>query len=264
MDIEHLTKSQLVMLTLLISFVTSMASGIVSVALMQQAPPSVAQIINHVVEHTVEKIVKVNEPRSASAAASGSNNTDTLTSTMAVGRRDIVARIVSQEAAAIVHLYDHNPQNPTLLGVGVLIPPATLMADESLLASLGDVDGKLADGTVVRFFVNKRDLQTGIAYMTASSSDISVLSSRVATVASSSPALGADVVGISGVATTHVQSGIIGSFAGDSVPIIETNFSGAGFALGAFLFTFDGDLAGISTAVSRTDSSNAFVAVSSK
>ncbi|MBI5799021.1 MAG: serine protease [Candidatus Yonathbacteria bacterium] len=53
---EHLTKSQIVLLTLFVSFVASMATGIVVVTLMGQAPDPVNQTITNVVERTIEKI----------------------------------------------------------------------------------------------------------------------------------------------------------------------------------------------------------------
>ena len=54
---EELNKNQIVLLVLLVSFVTSIATGIVTVTLMDQAPPAVTQTINRIVERTVEKIV---------------------------------------------------------------------------------------------------------------------------------------------------------------------------------------------------------------
>ncbi len=57
MDIKDLNKPQLIMLALLLSFVTSIATGITTVTLMQQAPASVTVPINRVVRETVEKIV---------------------------------------------------------------------------------------------------------------------------------------------------------------------------------------------------------------
>lgn len=53
---EHLTKTQIVLLTLFVSFVASMATGIVVVTLMGQAPDPVNQTITNVVERTIEKI----------------------------------------------------------------------------------------------------------------------------------------------------------------------------------------------------------------
>ncbi len=53
---EHLNKSQIVLLTLFVSFVASMATGIVVVTLMQQSPEPVVQTITNVVERTIEKV----------------------------------------------------------------------------------------------------------------------------------------------------------------------------------------------------------------
>ncbi len=57
MDIKDLSRSQLILLALLLSFVTSLATGITAVTLMQQAPQSVTVPINKVVKETVNRIV---------------------------------------------------------------------------------------------------------------------------------------------------------------------------------------------------------------
>ena len=57
MEIEELSKSQIILLTLLVSFITSIATGIVTVSLMDQAPPIIAQTVNRVIERTVETVV---------------------------------------------------------------------------------------------------------------------------------------------------------------------------------------------------------------
>lgn len=62
-DLNKLNKNQIVLLTLLVSFVTSIATGIVTVTLIQQAPPSITQPVERVVLRTVEKVVESGEPR---------------------------------------------------------------------------------------------------------------------------------------------------------------------------------------------------------
>ena len=57
MDIKDLNKSQLILLAVLLSFITSIATGITTVTLMQQAPASVTVPVTRIVRETVEKVV---------------------------------------------------------------------------------------------------------------------------------------------------------------------------------------------------------------
>jgi len=59
MDIKDLNKSQLILLAVLLSFVTSIATGITTVTLMQQAPESFTAPVNRIIRQTVEKIQQV-------------------------------------------------------------------------------------------------------------------------------------------------------------------------------------------------------------
>lgn len=62
MDIKDLNKTQLILLTLLITFVVSIATGIVTVTLMNQMPTSATQTINNVIQKTIEKVTTVQAP----------------------------------------------------------------------------------------------------------------------------------------------------------------------------------------------------------
>lgn len=55
MNIEDLTKTQLVFLLLLITFVTSIATTIATYTLLGTTPASVTSVINRVIERTIEK-----------------------------------------------------------------------------------------------------------------------------------------------------------------------------------------------------------------
>ncbi len=84
-EIKDLNKTQLIWLAVLLSFVVSIATGIVTVTLMQQAPTGVTQTINRVVQQTVEKVVP--------------GYTPTTTQTVIVKEDDLVADAVSTARA---------------------------------------------------------------------------------------------------------------------------------------------------------------------
>ena len=59
MDIKDLNKLQLLMMAVLLSFIVSIATGITTVTLMQQAPASFTMPVNRIIKQTVEKIQQV-------------------------------------------------------------------------------------------------------------------------------------------------------------------------------------------------------------
>ena len=87
MDIKDLNKQQLILLAILLSFVTSIATGIVTVTLMQQAPPSVTVPINRIVQQTVEKIQQVEGK--------------TTVQTVVVKEEDLVVDAIAKNKSAI-------------------------------------------------------------------------------------------------------------------------------------------------------------------
>ncbi len=58
MNIEDLTKTQLLLLTVLVNFVTSIATGVLTVSLLDQAPPTVIQTVNRIVDNTIETVTR--------------------------------------------------------------------------------------------------------------------------------------------------------------------------------------------------------------
>ena len=89
---EELTKTQVVLLTLFVSFVTSIATGIVTITLLEQAPVGVTQTINKVVEHTVERIIP------------GQSTTTVTVKEVLVTGDDVIPRVVESSKGALVRI----------------------------------------------------------------------------------------------------------------------------------------------------------------
>src|SRR5262249_20980149 len=149
MDIEKLNKSQIVLLTLLVSFMTSIATGIVAVSLMQQAPPAVTETVNRVVEHTVEKVV---QGQVASVAVPQTQKT------VVVKESDLIPQAVDTVSASLVRVYSNDATDPSFLGLGIVLDEnGTIIVDESLLGDSADAVVELPGSMRVRGFVRSRN-----------------------------------------------------------------------------------------------------------
>jgi S1-C subfamily serine protease len=87
MDIKDLNKAQLLLLAILLSFVTSIATGITTVTLMQQAPTSFTAPVNRIIQQTVEKIQQVEGK--------------TVTQTVVVKEEDLVVDAIAKNQSVV-------------------------------------------------------------------------------------------------------------------------------------------------------------------
>lgn len=254
MDIEQLSKSQVVLLTLLVTFVTSIATGIVTVSLMQQAPPAIAQTVNRVVERTVEKIV----PTSQTASVI------TQEKTVVVKEADLIAQAVSSVSPALVRLYTSGSSDisdASFIGLGVVVGPGRVVADTAALGDLGDATGVLSDGTSVRLFVTARDTENSVAFLDATSTASAKAPTWHAIPLATHPLLGTTVIALSGKSAPRVAEGIVTALTPRSsgAQAIETDISDSSIMRGSPLINTDGALLGISTWASRNTASSAFI-----
>ncbi len=95
MNLNELNPTQIILLTLLISFVTSIATGIVTVSLVNQAPPVVTDTIHKVYEKTIEKIV----PSEQKATVIENNKT------IIVSDEDFVIDAVKKNSKLMARIY---------------------------------------------------------------------------------------------------------------------------------------------------------------
>lgn len=127
MDIKDLNKPQLILLAVLISFITSIATGITTVTLMQQAPASFTAPINRVVQQTIEKIQQVEGK--------------TTVQTVIVKEEDLVVDAIAKNKSAIFTITKDGQDaefNPAEVSVGqgfVVSTPGIVVADALLVSS---------------------------------------------------------------------------------------------------------------------------------
>ena len=233
---EHLSKQQLILLALLVSFVTSLSTGIFTVSLMSQAPKSVMQTINQVVEKTIEKAVT---PNGTAGIA------DTADSFLGKNISDVVVS-VSKNLVKIANPEDNN----TVIGLGlILTKKGVVMADKSTLAKANSYNIIFSDGSVAPMKVILSQNAGDIAFLMP---EIGAKIPNVTPISyADSVLIGEKVYYINGTSTLILQDGLIVSagstgvlkMGNDSSPV-HTNILVEKDSLGGILFDASGGIIG--------------------
>jgi hypothetical protein len=258
MELEKLTKSQIVLLTLLVSFVTSIATGIVTVSLMEDAPPTITQTVNRIVERTVETVA----PSQPAAVA-------TIEKEVLVSESEQLARAIERVAPSVVRLYvpgKDESGNDIRVFVGHAVVASS---DGALIADAGTPDGSLtalrADSIEVPVNVAARPEGSPLIRLQASAPSGSNLTWEPATFLQEKARLAAPMIAIGGRTGTRVAQGIVTGFGGpekDGAPsYVETDIASDTIAVGSPLVGIDGSVRAIATGESRQASSGAFLAL---
>lgn len=254
MEMEELTKSQIILLVLLVSFVTSIATGIVTVSLLAQTPPAVTQTINRVVERTVETVVP-GESQSASVV--------TKETTVVVKEDDLITASITGGFKKIVRIHEGVGTSTPIIALGAITGNGTIVTD------LSRVDGERTvsiGNDSYQYIVSKTIPELGVAFMTATGT--APTADAFKGVGVDSVKLGHTMIGLYGARSDRVAMSVVSSVAdfdgvvvGESTistRLIETTISEA-VTPGTPLISIFGDLVGISTSVSRSDGKGSFI-----
>ncbi len=237
MDIENLNKSQIVLLTLLVSFVTSIATGIVTVSLMDQAPPVIPQTINRVVERTVERVV----PEAQTATVI------TTEKTVVVKEADLVAQAVTRARPALIDVRRGlSDKTEEVLARGAMLSKQYAITGGVSFAVGTDVlIGGQGSSTPGRVVAVDEDREIAIIYVPESQAPALSVSTDALT-------LGQSVIALLGLKGVSVASGIVASVAeGKTIEneiyqaSFATNVASTEFSLGNVLVNTEGAVIGI-------------------
>ena len=246
MEMEQLTKQQIVLLCLLVCFVSSIATGSVIVSLVDQASPAISQTVNHVIERVVEHDTASSTP--------ATSTTQSAKDTVIVTDDQATISAIALASKSVVRI------SGASTGIGVIISPFG-----RIVATLGDgaVVGQslmvhLAGGNVVPASFLSTDSATGLSILQAeqSSNPNDLQNGRAYTPAhltnSDSLQLGQAVVSIGGLDTAVVSNGIVSSLPPKQI-VVESSRA-ANFDSGAVLVTLLGEIVGIGNSASFTPS----------
>lgn len=238
MDLEHLNKSQVVLLTLFVSFVTSIATGIVTVSLMNQAPPQVAASVNHIIERTVEQV-----------AAPVAAITPPSVKTVIVHDDDLAAQSIANVQKSVVRIVASSTPD-ILVARGIVIDPkGTVMTDRDSFAPDTAYEAILPDGNLIPIKMRPATSTSSFVF-----GDLSLnASTSVSAVTFADPAklqLGQTVIRIGGTGLDTVGEGVIARLPQKDNEIEATVISATP---GSVLTTIFGEVIGLMTSTSAQD-----------
>lgn len=261
MDIEHLTKHQIVLLAFLVGFVTSIATGIVTVSLMDQAPPSVTRTINQIVERTVEKVVPAAMPVSQSAAAASA--TVIKETTVVVKNDDLVAQSINSVQKGVVRIVSLNDRS-TLVARGVAVDTkGVILSDRGSLEPLGTLNFEaiLPSGERVPAVMRIPVGTSTIAVLDLQTASSSGKLTAVPLAESGKLQLGGSVIRIGGSGSDTVGTGVIAKLPDSHSGVIQATVVST--TPGSIIINSFGELIGITTSDSAAWGADFYTLVTS-
>lgn len=199
MNIEELSKSQLILLTILVNFVTSIATGILTVSLLDQAPAVVTQTINRVVEHTIETVAQATPVVSTIAAPAPSN-------------QDLVTVALGADASRVAAIFPADAGTSTpAIAIGTYLSKSHIVVTAAQDALPKEAKITFTDGSSASASLARRG--QGLAIYGFANDAVFPKISAASIIAASSLKLGQTVlaIGADGSASTGIVSRVGGT-----------------------------------------------------
>jgi len=210
---------QIVLLTLLVSFVTSIATGIVTVTLMDQAPPAMVQTLNRVVERTVERVVPDESKQGASVI--------TKETTVVVKEEDLITDSINRNSKNVVRIYEtlEGGTKRSFSGLGVIVSRGGIITtDLSVIEDGSMYIVETADGEAFDTQTIETEEPASLAFLSIDLSEKEGKTFPSATFSkSNSFKLGQTVLSLTGEERTDVAIGIIAGLIEKDIVVENTN-----------------------------------------
>lgn len=271
---EDLNKNQIVLLTVLISFVTSIATGVTTVSLLQEAPIEVTRNINRIVEKTIETVT----PAAAITAVTPQKEVTTVV----VKEEDQIIDSINKNVKSIVRIEEKDGiESKTILyGMGlVLNKEGLIVADRRTINSSSSYHAVMEDGTKLPLTPVGVNNQTNFIVFDAENrptlkpgekpEDVPVYVFIPVKFMDSDVKLGQSLIGVGGstenaiaigrVVSLALKDNIVGSTTVKTISSIETDLNTKDLISGSPLFNLSGDVIGMKIS---GEASKSFIPVS--
>ncbi len=236
---NDLNAQQIVLLTLLVSFVTSIATGIVTVSLLEQASKPVTQTINRIVEKTVERVVTEPSPENTKP-------TEKEVVTVVVKEEDLTIEAVKKNSGSLVRLFEKAGDLKQFVALGIVINgQGEFIVDSSKISSRADYVAVYSNG---EFEVKTSYKPNGAAFVVLAPQAAEGVTGFDSAIFgdSSGLQLGQTVIAIGGQNSASVSTGIVTQVekTAETISSIDTSITSTGVA-GTMFVTLKGDIVGI-------------------
>jgi putative serine protease PepD len=256
---HDLNPQQIVLLTLLVSFVTSIATGITTVSLLEQAPAPVTQTINRVIEKTIETITPEPDPDNTTTVKTP---TKEIVTTI-VNNEDLTIEAVSKNSRSLARIYQKNGSEEIFIGLGIVFDNiGRLVTDASVIQKNGKYIAVYQSGKYNLVPVY-RELNDPYAILKIADDQNAPTDFSPASFADSQNLkLAQSVISLSGIKTNTVATGIITNLesvsgalqkeeiAPNAQPnqqfkLIETSVDKSNVLLGSIILNLKGEIVGV-------------------
>ncbi len=247
---DDLNKHQIILLCILISFVVSIATGIMTTSLLMQAPVELTKTVNQVVEKTIETVTP--------AAVTGTN-TGKQTTTVVVNEDDSVTSSIAKNTPSIVRIREQNADGSVdnLYSLGVIISSdGIVVADKQYISPVMNYVALTSDGVTIPLVAIAGDKKWQVSFFKAK--PVKPYTFTPATLDVNDAQLGQTIISIGGDSSNAVAVGRVAYLtmketaassttpATKSVSSVEGDVSPIDAVSGAPILSLSGNVIGIS------------------
>lgn len=240
---EELTKQQLVLLTLLVSFVSSIATSVSVVALLNESPMTITQTVNRIVERTIEKVVPEQilptpDPTPPSPPPA-----------LVVNDGELVVKAVEMNLPAVVTLWSWKTEKEESIELGLgfsVSSDGLVVTDKNILGEAAEYSAIFPNGKIYKAKRAYADKDSDVAILVLrDDKDQNATGTPSVSFSPDEPKLGASVIALGGKEGASVYQGIVSE---KTKTRIITSISFKPVDRGGILFGMDGKVFGINVA----------------